>query len=85
MTHDYDTLERRCPKLGHFISFHYCRSLEEGLCLKIVDCWWEMFDVVSYLSQNGYDKELAMISQKPPKQKLTNIIEQIYQAKRRLT
>ena len=48
-------LTRHCPKLGHSILFSYCVKAdmtESGAshpCKKIIDCWWETFDVQSFL------------------------------------
>lgn len=48
-------LAQHCPKLGHPIRFSYCMQAamnEAGAakpCNKIMDCWWETFDIQSFL------------------------------------
>jgi hypothetical protein len=43
--HDADVLPR-CRRLGHEITFAYCRRENFGKpCRLILDCWWERFDV----------------------------------------
>lgn len=48
-------LERHCPRLGHMIRFSYCMQAgmnESGAaqpCHKIMDCWWETFDIQGFL------------------------------------
>ena len=45
-----EELEIRCPTLGGTVPFRYCMApAEPTACFKILDCWWEIFDVVSYL------------------------------------
>jgi len=52
--HHIKDRERRCPRLGGtVISFSYCMiSGNDNLpCLKTLDCWWEEFDVQTYLKE----------------------------------
>ncbi len=45
-----EDLEIRCPRLGGTVPFRYCMAPgEPAPCFKILDCWWEVFDVRSYL------------------------------------
>ncbi len=47
--HDEDMLPR-CRRLGHEITFAYCRRENFGQpCRLILDCWWEQFDVRGFL------------------------------------
>ncbi len=46
-----------CGRLGHFVPLRYClKPAQETPCFKIRDCWWQIFDIVSYLESN-LDKE----------------------------
>ena len=47
----YDALEMRCPRLGGPATFAYCRLHADpsGPCPRILNCWWQRFDVVAYL------------------------------------
>jgi len=83
--HDKDSLERRCPRLGGPVFFKYCRTIgEDGLpCFKIMDCWWEQFDIQSYLQNNFSEEVMAKIIDAKPPSKVASIIELIEQAKNR--
>lgn len=75
--------EIRCPRLGHQISFSYCRSENKGKpCFKALDCWHVHFDVVGFfkaeLSAEDWDKTFGA----PPKPKLLSLVELIEQAKK---
>jgi hypothetical protein len=78
-----DHMEIRCPRLGGPVSFHYCRTCNENElpCWKIADCWWESFDIVTYLKANIPEAALAEILNHRPKPKITSLIELIQKAK----
>ena len=85
---DIDNLERRCPRLGSRISFRYCliSGEDDNPCWKIFDCWWEQFDVETYLQANlpaEIFKQLVEKAAAQPKNKLTSILEIAEQAKKR--
>jgi hypothetical protein len=45
-----EELDTRCPRLGGTVPFRYCMAPGEPTpCYKILDCWWEIFDVASYV------------------------------------
>ena len=81
----YDALERRCPRLGGPITFQYCRETGEGdlPCWKVVDCWWEYFDVVTVLKEQMPAEKFTRIMTARPKPKLTSLIELVQAAKKR--
>jgi hypothetical protein len=77
--HQIEEKERRCPRLGSVISFRYCMiSGSDNLpCIKILDCWWETFDVESYLKEQMTDptfKRLIKAAQAQPN-KIGSIVE----------
>lgn len=76
---------RRCPRLGHEVAFAYCRCMPEGrACPRVLDCWWEIFDVQGYLRANLPGEEFqTLVEKRPPKPKVISLIELIEQAKRR--
>lgn len=85
MSHSHDHLERHCPLLGGLITFHYCREHgNDGLpCWKLLDCWWELFDVLSYVNETyGEDTARNLIAAKP-KPKIQSLIDLIAAAKER--
>lgn len=79
----YDKERIYCRKLGHWLSFSYCRQENNGLpCRKIADCWFEKIPIERFLKENYKEEEISYIF-KPSKQKLTSLIELIEQAKKR--
>jgi hypothetical protein len=80
-----DHLARRCPRLGGPVSFHYCRNCGEGSqpCFKVLDCWWETFDIVAYMKARLTVDQFQCLLQSQPKPKMGSILELIEQAKKR--
>ena len=77
-------LVRRCPRLGNPVPFHYCKICgdERQPCFKILDCWWEYFDVVQYLKDNMSEAQFDRLMKARPKPKVTSLVELIEQAKK---
>lgn len=72
----------RCPRLGHQITFSYCRFENRGLpCFKILDCWYDYFLVEDYLRQELKPEDWDKAFQRPKKTKLLSLVELIEQAK----
>ena len=85
LENEKDSLEQRCPRLGGPVTFKYCRrGGEDGKpCFKIMDCWWETFDVRTYLENSMSEAAFkSMIEAKPP-DKIASILDLIEQAKQR--
>ena len=80
-----ENLERRCPRLGSDISFNYCliSGEDDDPCFKILDCWWEYFDVVAYLKKNLDEESFNRLADTKPKHKITSLVELIEQTKKR--
>ena len=78
-------LERRCPRLGGPVPFNYCMAVDEDKqpCFKVVDCWWETFDIVRYLQDNLPEEEFTRLMQARPRPKIASLVEMIDLAKRR--
>ena len=85
MAHNRSPLERRCPRLGGAVPFSYCRSVGEDRlpCFKIVDCWWETFDVVRYLKDQLPEEQFRRLMRSRPHPKIASLVELAKQAKRR--
>lgn len=85
---DPETLERRCPRLGGDVAFAYCRICGEkkAPCFKILDCWWERFDVVAHMKSRLPPDAFENLREfrKPP-DKVTSLLDLIQQAKERTT
>lgn len=78
-------LERRCPRLGGPVPFSYCKKSDEHQqpCFKIVDCWWETFDVVRYLKDNLPEDQFDRLMEARPKPKVASLVELIEKAQKR--
>jgi hypothetical protein len=78
----------RCRRLGHEVTFGYCRQETGGKpCRLILDCWWEQFDVRSFLQAHLPEADMAQVelaSASPPPSKMLSLVEMIEQAKDRL-
>ena len=86
MDESKDRLERRCPRLGGPVSFKYCRvdAGENDLpCFKIMDCWWEFFDVAAFLKTNMSEEAFERLVAAKPKPKVQSLLDLIEQAKKR--
>ena len=85
--HDQD-VHPRCPRLGHELTFGYCRQETRGKpCRLILDCWWERFDVRSFLQANLPEGDMAQVERAgavPPLSKVLSLVEMIQQAKDRI-
>lgn len=81
-----DKNERRCPRLGHTVFFQYCRTSGDGAeaCFKLIDCWWESFDVVKFIRENFPEDRVARLMNAAPKPKTIQLVDLIEQARRRL-
>lgn len=85
MTHRLGPLSRRCPRLGGPVGFGYCMHCErEQACVKVVDCWWETFDIVQYLKDHLPEDQLARVMNAKPQTKISSLVEVMAQAKQRL-
>ncbi len=66
---DPKELELRCPRLGGTVPFRYCMApAEPTTCPKILNCWWEVFDVASYLKAHLSEEDFSRVleNRKPP-------------------
>lgn len=82
-----DDLEIRCPRLGGPVPFTYCEKTGRNgqPCFKVMDCWWQHFDVVDYLKKHLPAEALAELLDQRPRPKLTGILELIEQARQNST
>ena len=83
MDESRDNMERRCPRLGGPVTFRYCRLSGDSRlpCWKVFDCWWETFDVESFVRANYSEDEVRQILS-PPKPKMLSLVELIQQAQK---
>lgn len=52
----YDEREIRCPRMGDFVPFKYCRTCGSPFCRLIISCWAVKLDIGSFLAEH-YDAE----------------------------
>ena len=84
--HDHDVFPR-CRRLGHELTFGYCRQETGGkLCRLILDCWWERFDVGAFLQAHLSAEAMAQVEHAgaSPPSKVLSLVDLIQQAKDRL-
>lgn len=79
-----EDLACRCPRLGGPVTFRYCRSSGDDAlpCWKIFDCWWEIFDVATYLKKNLSGDVFNTLINTKPKPKESSLLDLIEQAKK---
>ena len=90
MENTEEARERRCPRLGGDVTFRYCLSCGEkrSICFKILDCWWEYFDVAGLLRAPPGQAPRKGIGSSPRnhfKGKVFSLLEAVDMAKKRLT
>ncbi len=74
MNERYDELEGYCRRLGHYLSFRYCRRVNQDLpCPAIRDCWFELLPIDLFLEENYSAAQLAQL-QAPAPGKLSTIL-----------
>jgi hypothetical protein len=70
------------------LTFGYCRQETSGKpCRLILDCWWERFDVRSFLQAHLPEEGMAQVERAgaaPAPSKVLSLVEMIQQAKDRL-
>jgi hypothetical protein len=85
--HDQDVLPR-CRRLGQEVAFSYCRQETGGQpCCLVLDCWWERFDVRSFLQAHLSAEAMAQVERartSPPPAKVLSLLDLVQQARERL-
>ena len=78
-----EDLEIRCPRLGGTVPFGYCMAPgEQTPCHKIFDCWWEVFDVASYLKGHLPRETIEkLVQDRSPSNRLNTILELVQKFK----
>ena len=77
-----DHRSRRCPMLGHPVSFAYCRAPGRDLpCGKVFDCWFETFPVEPFIRAHFSEQQIAQILAPRP-DKLATLVELIDRARK---
>jgi N utilization substance protein B len=79
-----DSQEKRCPRLGNPVPFKYCLDTGDntGPCFKIMDCWWEDFDIQAYLSKTLSPEAMERLMKSKAPSKVASLVELIEKAKK---
>jgi hypothetical protein len=80
----YDHLQTRCPRLGSVVAFHYCRTAAGEPCFKVLDCWWQQFDVSGYFRRSLSEKQYEHLTCSRPPEKVASLVDLIRQARTRI-
>jgi len=76
----YDEQKTYCRMLGHEVPFSYCRKgISELPCRRVFDCWFQLFDVKSFMKTHFTDEQIQSILQ-PAKPKMVSLVDLIRQA-----
>jgi len=86
MLNQHDALSQRCRRLGSEVTFEYCRLHAEHpkVCSSIIQCWWEHFDIISFLQMYLKQDQFEALQQPTHKPKVTSLMEIIKEAQRRV-
>ncbi|HOF05534.1 MAG TPA: hypothetical protein PLH54_07980 [Syntrophales bacterium] len=80
----YDHMEIRCPKLGHELTFAYCRREGGELpCARVVRCWEGLFPVAGYFREILSPEVWEAFHRRTPPDKMVSLLELIAQAEAR--
>ena len=75
---DPRTLPTHCPRLGGTITLSYCLApAQEAPCERILDCWWQVFDIHTFLKENVSEELLSRIGKPPREDRLSLILRTI--------
>lgn len=78
-----DDFSIHCSKLGHQLTFSYCRSENMGTpCLKSLDCWFRYFPVENYLRSELTQQEWVDTFETPRSPKFVTLVDLIEIAKK---
>jgi len=62
---EYDERTIRCPRIGDFVPFKYCRKAGNPFCWTLIHCWAAKIDIGQYLADN-YEPEIIQQGLKRP-------------------
>ena len=80
---EYDDLLVRCPRLGHELTFAYCRKEGGALpCGRVVTCWSGRFPVEDHLRAGMAKEDWERFLLQKPREKVASLLEIIEKAKR---
>ncbi|MBN2123673.1 MAG: hypothetical protein JW821_05240 [Deltaproteobacteria bacterium] len=82
MIEEYDENMIRCPRVGGYVNFKFCRSENNLLpCRWIVGCWEGRLDVKRFLDENFTPEQQERFFV-PPRPKIESLVDMIEKAKK---
>jgi len=76
----FDEHTIRCRRLGHEVTFAYCRQESDSLpCKMIRDCWFEKFNVNEFLERHYRTEQMQQL-RTPATPKITQLWQIMQQA-----
>lgn len=80
----HDDREIRCPKLGHELTFAYCRRESLDMpCPRIIRCWENFFPVETFLRETMDADGWDTFCRRTLPDKMTTLLDLIEKAKAR--
>ena len=77
----YDEEMIRCPRVGGYVNFKFCRSENNLLpCRWVVGCWHIRLDITKFLQTHFSNDDLNRVFV-PPKPKVESLVELIEKVK----
>jgi len=78
----HDDKSIRCPRVGGYVNFMFCRSENNLLpCKWVVDCWKKRIDIKQFLDEHYSNEEIKGIFL-PSKPKIQSLLELIAKVKK---
>ena len=72
-----------CPRLGHLVSFSYCRSENQGApCHMALDCWYDRFLVEDYFREVLTPEAWEAAFDRPQKNRMSRLVEIIEETRK---
>jgi hypothetical protein len=79
MKEKYDQIELYCPKLGHHLTFKYCRSENMGIpCSRVIKCCSDKIPIQTYIHDHFSRTQVEKIF-KGPVTKINSILQIVQQ------
>jgi hypothetical protein len=77
----YDEEMVRCPRVGGYVNFKFCRTENNLLpCRWVVGCWQMRLDITKFMQTHFSEEDLNRVFV-PPKPKMESLIELIEKVK----
>ena len=55
---EHDEITLRCPRIGDFVPFKYCRTSGQPFCWVIIECWAGRLDIGQFLADHYSPAEI---------------------------